>query len=170
MEALYVGSGCACVSHQDEVGWFLALFFPLLVDRVRVQHLSGLESELVDEGGRLYRLRRIVHWVALGDVILFCAGLGDADLASTHVCRVEVGNLRGELVRVGSEYHHSTVSHGRLELEADAVLQPDLAVDCARQLSSLFGRQIPPRSPVYQPVAVYRRETSAESQVAIVKV
>src|SRR5205809_485638 len=35
MEALYVGSGCACVSHQDEVGWFLALFSPLLVDRLR---------------------------------------------------------------------------------------------------------------------------------------
>src|SRR5438552_14701577 len=131
MEALYVGSGCASVPHQDEVGRFLALFSPLLVDRVRVQHLSDLESELVDEGSRLYRLRRIVHWVALGDVIMFCAGLGDAALASTHVCRVEGRSLRGELVRVGSEYHHSAVSQGRLELEAYAVRQPDVPGDCA---------------------------------------
>src|SRR6266540_1791883 len=105
MEALYAGSGCTSVPHQNEVGRLLVLFSPLLVDRVRVQYMSGLESELVDEGGRLYCFRRIVHRVALGDVILFCAGLGDANLSSTHVCRVEVGNLRGELVRVGSEYH-----------------------------------------------------------------
>src|SRR6266516_6371687 len=117
MEGLYVRCGCASVPHQDEVGRFLALFSPLPVDGVSVQYLPGLESELVDEGSRPYCLRRVVHRVALGDVILLCAGLGDADLSSTHVCWVKVGNLRGEVVRVGSEYDHGTVPHRRVELE-----------------------------------------------------
>src|SRR2546430_15766958 len=123
MEGLYVGSGCASVPHQDEVGWFLALFSPLPVDGVSVQYLSGVEADLVDEGSRLYCLRRIVHRVALGDVILLCAALGDADLATTHVCRNKAGTGRGEAGRGGSADQYRPVSHGRLELEADALRQ-----------------------------------------------
>src|SRR2546428_9288177 len=91
---------------------------------------------------------RIIQRVALWNTILLRAGLGDADLSATHIRGIKVGNLRRELVRVRSEDHDCSVSHSRLELETGSVLQTDFAVNRGGQLSCLFCRQVPSRSPI----------------------
>src|SRR6266487_5443498 len=92
-EAFYNRSSCTRVPHENKVGRFPAQFPSLLVDRVRIEHLPGLEPELIDQCSRHYGLKRIVQRIAFRNIIFFRPGLSDTDLPTPHVSWIEIGNL-----------------------------------------------------------------------------
>src|SRR5438128_7552414 len=103
----------------------------------------------------------MVEWFAFWNIILWGARLGDTNLSSPDVRRVEVGDVRRELVRVGFEDDYCSVSYGRLEVEAGSVLQSDFVIDRGGQFSCFFVRQVPSSSSVDELVAVYCCEACA---------